>query len=104
MSRLFSVVAGESSDTFSIGGITFKAAPYTLMEYALYLALPEEDLGEKASFHAERLKRRIQGTKDDPELITGEWLLENLPLPMLKVLEHIMLYGEMPKTGETGKP
>ena len=105
MSRLFSEIAGRSQDTFQLGGVEFEAAPYTLAEYAAYLALPDGDLGAKAEFHAERLKRRIRGTKHDPDTVTAEWVLDNLPLPTLQVLEHVMLYGKMPQAdGETGKP
>lgn len=103
--ELFKVMAGVSADTFSIGGVAFYAAPLTLMEYGAFLALPENQLDSKAEFLADKLQRRIVGTKVKPDTITQEWLLENLTVPVLTVLQHVLLYGEMPKeSAEPKKP
>lgn len=102
--QLFNVLAGKSADFFELGGIAFEAAPFTLLEYTEFLGLPDGDLGEQAAFIADKLRRRVRGTKHDPAGITPDWVLENLPLPTLGVLQHLFMTGEMPKGGGKGKP
>ncbi|MFC4428027.1 hypothetical protein [Deinococcus navajonensis] len=101
--KLFEVMAGISADYFSIGGVQFYAAPFTLMEYATYQALPENDLGAKAEFIAEKLQVRIRGTKAKAAEITTDWVMENVPLPTMRLLQHILIYGEKPRDGTPGK-
>lgn len=100
--KLFNVLAGKSADYFELGGVPFEAAPFTMLEYTEFLAIPDGDMGERAAFIAAKLRARIRGTKHDPVTITADWVLENLPLPTLAVLQHIFMTGEMPKEG--GKP
>ncbi len=104
--ELFSVMAGRSPHTFSIGGVRFEAAPVTLMEYGEYLALPENRIDLLSEWLADKLKRRLSGTKTDPAVITPEWVLEEVPKPTVAVLTHILLNGEMPgeNTKATGNP
>lgn len=101
--KLFAVMAGQSADYFSIGGVEFQAAPYTLLEYATYNALPENDLLAQAEFIAERLQVRIRGTKTKPADITPDWVMANMPVPTLRLLQHILMYGEVPMDGGAGK-
>ena len=106
--NLFTVLAGKSKDTFQIGGVTFLAAPFTISEYEEYRAAtddlpPGEAFRRKAEILAEKLGIRIHGVKPVPADITPDWVRENVPLPTLPVLEHIMLYGKMPEAGEAGK-
>ena len=104
--NLFTVLAGQSTDTFSIGGVKFMAAPVALDEYAEFLALQGEKgmaLGVQADWMADKLRRRIQGKDPDPATITHEWVLANVPLPTLSVLQHVLLYGEMPKVTDEKK-
>lgn len=95
--KLFNVLAGKSADYFELGGVSFEAAPFTLLEYVEYTALPEGDLGARAEFLAEKMRRRVRGNKTDPALITDEWILENMPLPTLNVVQTLFMTGEMPK-------
>lgn len=100
MAELFKVLAGTSSDTFSIGGASFMAAPLTIMEYGQFLALPDNDYVAKCAFYAEKLRPRLRGTKPDPATITAEWIMENLPASMIPVLDFLLIQGRMPETGE----
>ncbi|PJI54590.1 hypothetical protein CTI14_13595 [Methylobacterium radiotolerans] len=104
MSELFNDLAGQSEQYFTIGGVSFYAAPFTLMEYVLYQNLPSEELADRAEFLADQLSRRIRGTATKPETITRDWLMDNLPLPRLPYLETVLLTGKPPKDGGTGKP
>lgn len=107
MSNLFTVLAGQSPDTFTIGDVKFMAAPVALDEYAEYLSLQGEKgmtLDVQARWLADKLRRRVQGKGTDPVTITPEWVMENTPLPTLGILQHVLLYGEMPKAGENPKP
>jgi len=100
VSHLFTVLAGKSSDTFKLGGVEFQAAPVTLREYGEYLAIEKQPIQVQATWLADKLGRRLQNTtKSDLPEITDEWVLDNLPLPFLKIVQHILLYGEMPKEG-----
>ena len=112
--NLFTVLAGQSSDTFSIGGVKFMAAPVALDEYAEFLALPQlppdehgnprgTSLNVQADWIANKLRRRIQGKDHDPATITGEWVQQNVPLPTVSILQHVLLYGEMPKVTDEKK-
>ncbi len=104
MSSLFTVLAGKSADTFKLGGIEFQAAPVTLREYGEYLASQEGSIADQTVWLADKLKRRLQNaTKTDPEEITPDWVLDNLPLPFMKIVNHILLYGEMPKESSEKK-
>jgi hypothetical protein len=106
MSNLFTVLAGQSPDTFTIGGVKFMAAPVALDEYAEFLSLQGEKgmpLDVQANWMADKLRRRTHGKDTDPAIITQEWVLANVPLPTLSVLQHVLLYGEMPRAGETPK-
>jgi len=117
MADLFAVLAGKSKDTFSIDGIRFMAAPLTMVENGEYNALPtvqvRDDKGNlmeviaedaRAEFWADKLKRRIlEPTKHSPDGITRDWFLANVPRPTLRVLEHVMFYGEMPQAGGNTK-
>ena len=98
MAQLFKVLAGTSEDTFNIGKVSFQAAPLTIMEYAEYLALPE-GFDAKCEYYAAKLRSRQQGTKD-PVAITAEWVMENLPVSMIPVLEHVLIHGKMPDPSE----
>lgn len=102
MSELFNDLAGQSDHYFTIGGVSFHAAPLTLLEYVTFQNV--EQFGDRVEFLAERLRRRIRGTATSPETITTEWLMENLGLPRLSYLETVLLTGKPPKDGETGKP
>ncbi len=105
MSNLFTVLAGQSADTFSIGGVKFMAAPVALDEYAEFMALKDASLAMQCEWLADKLRRRIQGKDPDPVTITGEWVLKNVPFSYLSVLQHVLLYGEMPKAeGEKKAP
>lgn len=101
MSELFNDLAGRSDAYFTIGGVSFEAAPFTLMEYVQYQNI--EQFGDRAEFMADRLSRRIRGTTTKPDEITTEWLMDNLPLPRLTYLETLLLTGKPPKDGGTGK-
>ncbi len=106
MAELFSVMAGRSQHTFTLGGIRFEAAPVTIREYGEYLALPADAKGNvfedvHAEWLADKLKRRLSGTKTDPDTITAEWVMEELPLPTRNILMHVLIHGEMP--GENTK-
>jgi hypothetical protein len=106
VSNLFTVLAGQSNDTFTIGGVKFMAAPVALDEYAEFLSLQGEKgmaLGVQAEWMADKLRRRVQGKDPDPATITQEWVLANVPLPTLSVLQHVLLYGEMPKANDEKK-
>jgi len=104
VSNLFTVLAGKSNDTFKLGGVEFQAAPVTLREYGEYLAFEKQPLSDQAVWLADKLRRRLHNpTKTDPDEITAEWLLDNLPLPHLAIVQHILLYGEMPKEGSEKK-
>lgn len=106
MANLFTVMAGRSDDTFHIGGQRFMAAPVTLDEYGEYLALPDK-LDAQAEWLADKLKRRLSGTKTDPESITPAWVMAELPLPTMRTLTHLLIHGEMPgaeNTKATGNP
>lgn len=100
MAELFKVLAGTSSDTFSIGDVSFMAAPFTIMEFAEYLALPDGNFDTKCDFYAGKLRPRLRGTKPDPATITGEWVMENLPVSMIPVLDHLLIHGKMPDPSE----
>lgn len=99
---LFTVLAGRSKDFFSIGGIDFEAAPLSLLEYGEMMALPD-GLDAKAEFLAEKLRKRLRRGTDDPALITTDWVMENVPLSMVRTLDHVLLYGELPTEGDSGK-
>ncbi|WP_407570733.1 hypothetical protein [Deinococcus altitudinis] len=112
--NLFTVLAGQSTDTFNIGGVKFMAAPVTLDEYAEFLSLPQLPAGPdgrpqgislivQADWMADKLRRRIQGKDPDPVTITGEWVQQNVPLPTVQILQHVLLYGEMPKVTDEKK-
>ncbi len=103
MAELFAVMAGRSSDTFSLGGIKFQAAPVTLDEYGEYLSLPSE-LDAQAEWLADKLKRRLSGTKTDPSAITPQWVMAELPLPTMRILTHVLIHGEMPGAENTKAP
>lgn len=109
MASLFETVAGISSDTFTIEGVRFMAAPFTISEQAAYFALPTEtdtDASGRAfqyvphdvrfEYLAERLRRRVKDAKADPKDITAEWLMDHLPVPMLDPLLHLLMHGKMP--------
>lgn len=101
--KFFTVLAGTSENHFSIGGVDFQAAPLTLAEYGKFLAVPD-DISEQAHFLADKLKRRVRGTKHNPDDITPEWLMDNLTIAMMATLKHVLLYGEMPEAvGGAGK-
>lgn len=101
--KLFEAMAGKSATYFTIGGVDFYAAPFTLLEYTIFQSLPEGDLGAKAEFLAEKLQLRLRGVKTPASTITMDWVLENVPLPTLALLQHVLLYGEKPKDGGPGK-
>lgn len=101
--KFFAELAGESADYFEIGGVQFYAAPLTLREYVEFTKLPD-GVEEQAAFLSQKLKRRVRGTKQNPDDITPDWILENVTVPRLKVLQHVLLHGEMPTAGEKGKP
>lgn len=110
--NLFTVLAGRSADTFSIGDVKFMAAPVTLDEYAEFLALQQPgpdgqpggmSLAAQSDWLADKLRRRIQGKDPDPATITAEWVQKNVPLPTVAVLQHVLLYGEMPKAADEKK-
>lgn len=101
--ELFKVMAGVSSDTFTIGDVTFMAAPFTMMEYGAFLALPEDAIDLRVEFLADKLRRRVRGNKIDPATITEQWLMENLELPKLPILQHVLLHGKMPEAADTEK-
>lgn len=96
-------MAGRSPNTFNLGGVRFEAAPVTIREYGEYLALPDA-LDAQAEWIADKLKRRLSGTKTDPETITSEWVMEELPLPTLRILTHLLIHGEMPGAENTKAP
>ncbi|GGK11761.1 hypothetical protein GCM10008955_01240 [Deinococcus malanensis] len=105
MSELFSDFAGRSEAYFSVQGVEFMAAPFTLQEFVEYQQLPSDGrhVGERADFMASRLRRRIRGTTTDPATITTEWLMEHLGLPRLGYLETLLLTGKKPEDGGKGK-
>lgn len=102
--KLFNILAGKSADYFELGGIQFEAAPFTLLEYVEYTGLEDNDLGARAEFLADKMRRRVRGNKVDPAIITDVWILENMPLPTLNVVQHLFMTGEMPsKEAKPGK-
>ncbi len=107
--ELIKVVAGRSSDHITLGGVEFEAAPLMIREYGEWLALGDADGGRsldaRAEFLAEKLRKRVKGTKTDPATITAEWIMDNVPISMLNTLEHLFIHGELPaKGGGTPKP
>ncbi|WP_019584673.1 hypothetical protein [Deinococcus apachensis] len=102
MSQLFVALAGRSEHTFKVGDVEFEAAPLTIMEAGEYFALQARENGAfdaRCEHLALKLRQRCR-TKVDPASITTEWLMERLDIPTLQVLEHVLLYGEMPGSGE----
>ena len=104
MSSLFTDLAGISDDTFKIGEAVFMAAPVTLDEYAEFQTVQQGAGPELYAWLADKLRRRVKGVKTDPATITAEWVTANLSLPKLGVLQHVLLYGEMPKATDEKKP
>ena len=100
MAELFKVLAGRSDDHFTLGGISFEAAPLVIEEYAEYISLPDGLFDVKAEFYAAKLRARVRGTKTDPANITPEWVMSNLPVSMMAVLDHVLIHGRMPESGE----
>lgn len=103
--KLFSIIAGESAHTFSIGGIDFRAAPLTLREQQGYYAAVKEGTDEAmANLLADRLRVRIVGVKDeDRERVTGEWFAANVHGPALSLIVDLLLNGEHEKKALTAK-
>ena len=101
MSNLFTLIAGRSEDTFTLGGVTFEAAPLTLMEVGEYFAFRQTEDGQAFDARCEWLaaKLRSRALRVDPITITGEWLLELMSVPALSVIEHILVHGELPTRG-----
>lgn len=101
MSNLFTLVAGRSEDTFTLGGVTFEAAPLTLMEVGEYLASRGTEAGNafdaRCEWLAPRLRQRVR--RSDPAAVTEAWLLETLSLPALSIVEHLLIHGELPARG-----
>lgn len=110
MAKLFELLAGTSSDHFKIHDVEFFAAPVTLEEYGHFLALQSDDphnptpLDARAEFIAEKLRGRVRGKTADPATITTEWVMQNVTLTHLKVIEYVLLHGEMPAQGASPKP
>lgn len=104
MSQLFAVLAGKAEDTFAIGGVVFMAAPLTIAEYAEFkITGTEGDV--QAEFWAGKLRARVhEPTKTDPATITAEWYMENVPVSLVPTLIHLLIEGEMPRTGAGGTP
>lgn len=101
MSHLFTALAGRSEDTFKVGDVEFEAAPLTIMEVGEYFAVQEKDgrtFDVRCEHMALHLRKRCRG-KTDPATVTSEWLMEKLTIPSLQVLEHVLIYGEMPGAG-----
>lgn len=100
--NLFTLIAGRSDDTFTIGPVTFEAAPLTLLEVGEYFAFRATDDGKTFDGRCEWLapKLRQRAVRVDPASVTLEWLLQNVSLPGLEAIEYLLIYGEVPKKGD----
>ena len=101
--NLFTLIAGRSEHTFTVGDFVFEAAPLTLMELGELFAIRGRagiTFDERAEFIASKLRLRV--VKVDPIKITQEWLLEAVGLPELDLLEYVLTYGEMPEKKAPG--
>ncbi len=106
MSHLFTLMAGRSEDTFTLGGVTFEAAPLTLLEVGEFYAFRGTEDGRafdgRCEWLAAKLRSRVR-RPTDPLKVTTEWLLEQLDLPTLNRLEFLLVQGELPRAEDGEK-
>lgn len=119
---LFAILAGQSEATFSIGGVTFQAAPMTILEYAEYLAVNDGDVTDELragfadvpqltdadlalyTFCARELRKRLApGQNLDAAALDTRWLCANYPQSRVNVLTHLLVHGELPPPGGPGE-
>ena len=104
--NLFAHIAGRSEDTFSLAGVTFEAAPLTLAEVGEFFAVREAPGGNTLDARCEWLAPKLRGRvvrPADPIVVTAEWLLEHLSLPVLGKVEHLLEHGELPQVEDGAK-
>lgn len=120
---LFAILTGQSDQTFAIAGLTFYAAPVTVLDFAVYLGVSaddvtdaqmrpfakyrkvDKDLVARLEWMAEHLRRRLKPPAEiDPAEITALWVAQKVPQIRLSDLEHVLLHGAMPEGGEKKAP
>lgn len=104
--NLFAHIAGRSEDTFTLAGVAFEAAPLTLAEVGEFFAVRASPGGNTLDARCEWLAPKLRGRvvrPADPIVVTTEWLLEHLSLPVLGKVEHLLVHGELPQVEDGAK-
>lgn len=77
------------------------------MEVGEYFAIKSRSAGpggitfdERAEYIAMKLRLRVQ--KTDPITITRDWLMEQVGVPGLDLVEYVLIYAEMPQPKDAG--